>query len=51
MLWRDDEICNTVPSEWWFIDPEQTITADFDPNKIWQMLTVYKNDAFWNMKK
>jgi hypothetical protein len=46
-----DEICNTVPSEWWFIDPEQTITADFDPNEIWQMLTVYKNDAFWNMKK
>lgn len=46
-----EEICNTVPQEWWFIDPEQTVATDFDRDKIRQLLSSYRDDAFWNMKK
>jgi hypothetical protein len=46
-----DEICNTVPAEWWFIDPEQTIVTNFGREEIRQLLSAYRSDAFWNMRK
>ena len=46
-----EEICNTVPAEWWFVDPEQTIVTNFERDKIRHLLSAYQDDAFWNMKK
>lgn len=45
--WND--ICDTVPSEWWFVDPEMTIPVDFDKEKIRNDLANCRGDAFWNL--
>ncbi|MDR3390550.1 MAG: hypothetical protein P4L77_02360 [Sulfuriferula sp.] len=45
-----DIICNTVPLEWWFVDPEQTIPTDFDRDVMHRLLLRCQNNAFWKMK-
>ena len=45
-----DSICNTVPSEWWFIDPECTLPVNFDRADIKQRLLECRRDDFWKMK-
>lgn len=45
-----DIICNTVPPEWWFVDPEQTVPTDFDRDVMHQLLLRCQDDAFWKMK-
>ncbi|MGK5014962.1 HipA family kinase [Janthinobacterium sp. HLS12-2] len=44
-----DFICNTIPLEWWFVDPEQTILVDFDRAAVRQQLLECQNDTFWKM--
>lgn len=45
-----DVICNTVPPEWWFADPEQTLPADFDRDAMYQLLLRCQTDTFWKMR-
>lgn len=42
------EICDTVPPEWWFADPEQTLPTDFDIEAARQTLMRYELDGFWS---
>nr|WP_171004753.1 HipA family kinase [Bathymodiolus heckerae thiotrophic gill symbiont] len=42
-----DEICHTVPEEWWFFDDEKTIPTDIQRNEMYQQLTYYQNINFW----
>lgn len=42
-----DKICDTVPHEWWFIDPECTLPVDFDRNLLQQQLFECQDDRFW----
>lgn len=44
-------ICNTIPSEWWFIDSECTLPVDFDLASIHQQLLNCQDDAFWKVMK
>lgn len=50
VLARWNDICDTVPPEWWFVDPEMTIPVDFDKEKIRQALANCRGDVFWNLK-
>lgn len=45
-----DVICNTVPPEWWFVDPEQTLPTDFDRDAMRQLLLRCQADTFWKMR-
>lgn len=40
-------ICDTVPSEWRFLDDEQTVPTNFDFQAIGQWLMRYRTDDFW----
>lgn len=44
------KICDTLPSEWWFVDAEQTVKTDFDIQSAHQILLRCQTDAFWNLK-
>jgi hypothetical protein len=41
------EICNTIPEEWWFSDPEMTVPVDFDPVAVRALLARYQAPNFW----
>jgi hypothetical protein len=43
------EICDTVPSSWHFIDPEQTLPLDFPFASVKALLEHAQTDAFWNL--
>lgn len=45
-----DDICNTVPHEWWYLDQELTLPIDFDRGALQQQLLNCRGDAFWNLK-
>jgi len=42
-------ICNTVPPEWWFLDPEQAIPTDFDLDATHQLLMRFQTPTFWRL--
>lgn len=44
-----EAICNTVPSEWWFVDAEQTVPTDFDIETTYQLLMQCQTDGFWSL--
>ena len=44
-----DQICDTVPHEWWFVDPEMTIPVDFDRDETFDRLMHCRGGAFWNL--
>ncbi|CUI04103.1 HipA family kinase [Massilia antarctica] len=44
-----DEICNTIPHEWWYLDDEFTLPTDFDPNILRRQLLDCRGDSFWNL--
>lgn len=41
--------CNTAPTEWWFVDEEQTVPTDFDPDAALALLNRYTNEEFWRL--
>lgn len=43
-------ICDTVPPEWWFVDPERTVPTDFDREAARQLLMRFQVDGFWSWK-
>jgi len=49
-LARWDDICDTVPPEWWFVDPEMTIPVKFDRNAIRDQLVSCRGQKFWILK-
>ncbi len=44
-----DVICDSVPSEWHFVDAEQTVPTNFDFQATRQWLLRYQTDAFWDL--
>ncbi|WP_308389591.1 HipA family kinase [Acidithiobacillus sp. AMEEHan] len=44
-----EAICASVPSEWRFLDDEQTLPTDFDFHAIGQWLMRYRTDNFWTL--
>lgn len=44
-LWPD--ILAEIPPQWWFLDQEQTVPADFDKQQAYAWLTQYQQDEFW----
>lgn len=46
--WSD--ICNTVPSEWLFLDTEQTLPTDFDFDAVKRMLLRCRDNGFWSLR-
>ncbi|CAK0768205.1 HipA-like kinase domain-containing protein [Gammaproteobacteria bacterium] len=46
-LW--DEICDTLPTSWSYIDPEQTIPVEFLIADVKSMLDRALIDTFWNL--
>lgn len=44
-----DEACKNVPPEWWFVDEEQTVSTDFDPDETFTLLSRYANTDFWRL--
>lgn len=42
-------ICNTVPPEWWFLDPENTVPTDFDLAAAHQLLMRFQTQTFWKL--
>jgi len=45
--WND--ICDTIPNEWWFADPEMTVPADFDKDAELALLRLCETEEFWNI--
>jgi hypothetical protein len=43
-------ICDTVPVEWWFVDPERTVPTDFDLDAAQRLLMRFQSDGFWSWK-
>jgi hypothetical protein len=43
-------ICDTVPPEWWFVDPERTVPTDFDREAACRVLMRFQADGFWSWK-
>jgi hypothetical protein len=43
-------ICDTVPPEWWFVDPEHTVSTDFDRDAARRLLMRFQVDGFWSWK-
>lgn len=42
-------IWSSLPPEWGFVDPEQTVAADFDVAETEEMLNRYQGDQFWRI--
>jgi hypothetical protein len=49
VLEKWDDICDTVPHEWWFIDPEGTLPVNFDKHFIKKQLLECQSDTFWKL--
>lgn len=45
-----DQICDTIPPEWWFVDPECTMPLEFDREALKRRLLDCRSDAFWAIK-
>jgi hypothetical protein len=43
-------ICDTVPPDWWFVDPERTVPTDFDAEVARGLLLCCHADGFWSLK-
>jgi len=43
------EACKNVPSEWWFVDEEQTVPTAFDPTAALALLKRYEHEDFWRL--
>lgn len=43
------EACQNVPLEWWFMDEERTVPADFDPDSVLALLNRCTNEDFWRL--
>ena len=41
--------CKNVPPEWWFVDEEQTVPTNFDPDAALALLNRYADEDFWRM--
>ncbi len=41
------EICNGLPEEWYYSDPEMTVPADFDLNTIFDILNRCNDNSLW----
>ncbi|MBI5461701.1 MAG: hypothetical protein HY941_05895 [Gammaproteobacteria bacterium] len=44
--WPD--ICSKLPREWHYVDPEMTVSVDFDLNVAHELLMGHDRDEFWN---
>lgn len=44
-----DRICDAIPEEWFYIDPEMTIPVDFDLDATYQLLEQHVTDDFWTL--
>ena len=40
-------ICDTIPTEWWFADPEETVRTEFDVEATRQLLMRFQANEFW----
>ena len=45
--WR--EICNALPDEWFYADPEMSVPVDFSLDTTYELLIGHERDNFWNM--
>lgn len=45
-----DAICDAIPQEWMFVDPERTIPVNFEFDALRARLLDCEKDAFWNPK-
>ena len=43
------QACNNAPSEWWFVDEEQTVPTDFDPAFALALLNRCTNEELWRL--
>lgn len=43
-------ICDTVPSDWWFVDAEHTVSTDFDVDETRRMLHDCQFAGFWSLR-
>lgn len=43
------EACKNAPSEWWFMDAEQTVPTDFDPAAALALLNRCMSEEFWRL--
>lgn len=43
-------IAESVPSDWMFVDPEQSVVADFDFDQALQLLNKYRSARFWSIQ-
>jgi len=41
------EACKNAPSEWWFVDEEQTVPTDFDAALTLSVLNRCTSKDFW----
>lgn len=41
-------ICDNIPKEWYYFDPERTVLADFDLSDILRILERCNEETFWN---
>ena len=46
-VWPD--ACNNAPAEWWFVDEEQTVPADFDQSAVLTLLNRCTTEEFWRL--
>jgi hypothetical protein len=47
-VWSD--ILSEIPPEWWFVDPEMTVAADFNSTVAHELLLDFKKDEFWKWR-
>ncbi len=45
-----NEICDTIPQQWWFADEEQTVPATFDRELEYQQLLRCQSAEFWKVQ-
>ena len=45
-----NEICDTIPQQWWFSDEEQTVPAIFDRELEYQQLLRCQSAEFWKVQ-
>lgn len=46
-VWGD--ACKNLPSEWWFVDEEQTVPTNFDAAAALALLNRYEHEDFWGL--
>lgn len=48
VLAKWDDICDSVPKEWLFVDEDESVKTDFDFDEAFNMLTACNCGSFWN---